>query len=111
MLSATTAVLSSSALPRCAHCARPVALTKSSTCCALVPQAGLPAEVADAGFKQAMQQRWIALDKAGGEPRVMRKVDSITDAVQALLADVAAGRVLAASDAEALKKRKLVKQE
>lgn len=37
-------------------------------------KASLPAEVADIGFKQAMQQKWVALDKSGGEPRIVRKV-------------------------------------
>jgi hypothetical protein len=39
-------------------------------------QAQLPADVSDVGFKQAMQQRWVALDKSAGEPRVVRKVRS-----------------------------------
>jgi hypothetical protein len=39
-------------------------------------KAALPAEVSDVGFKQAMQQKWVALDKSGGEPRVVRKVRS-----------------------------------
>jgi hypothetical protein len=37
-------------------------------------KATLSPEVADVGFKQAMQQRWVALDKSGGEPRIVRKV-------------------------------------
>lgn len=37
-------------------------------------KASLPGEVSDVGFKQAMQQKWVALDKSGGEPRVVRKV-------------------------------------
>ncbi len=37
-------------------------------------KAALPAEVSDVGFKQAMQQKWVALDKSGGEPRVVRMV-------------------------------------
>jgi phenylalanyl-tRNA synthetase alpha chain len=37
-------------------------------------KATLSPEVADVGFKQAMQQKWVALDKSGGEPRIVRKV-------------------------------------
>jgi len=37
-------------------------------------KASLPPEVSDVGFKQAMQQKWVALDKSGGEPRIVRKV-------------------------------------
>ena len=76
----------------------------------------------DVGFKQAMQSKWVAIDKSGGEPRVVRKVDSIEDRVGQLLAAVASsssggggdGSAAAApggaSEAElaALRKRKLV---
>jgi len=34
----------------------------------------VPAEVADIGFKQAMQQKWLGMDKSGGAPRIVRKV-------------------------------------
>lgn len=37
-------------------------------------KAKLPGELGDVGFKQAMQQKWMALDKSQGEPRVVRKV-------------------------------------
>lgn len=64
----------------------------------------------DVGFKQAMQSKWVAIDKSGGEPRVVRKVDSIQDRVLAVLTAVAEGKDSGASDAElaALKKRKLI---
>ena len=74
----------------------------------------------DIGFKQAMQSKWVAIDKSGGEPRVMHKVDSIEDRVGQLLAALASssssgdGSAAAApggaSEAElaALRKRKLV---
>ncbi len=52
----------------------------------------MPGEAGDVGFKQAMQQRWLALDKGAGEPRVVRKVDSITDKTKQLLQDVADGK-------------------
>ncbi len=71
----------------------------------------LPGEVGDVGFKQAMQQKWLATDKSGGEPKIVRKVDSIVDKTQQLLKDVANGKDLDKTDAEALKKRKLVKPE
>lgn len=47
----------------------------------------------DVGFKQAMQSKWVAIDKSGGEPRVVRKVDSIQDRVLAVLTAVAEGKV------------------
>lgn len=47
----------------------------------------------DVGFKQAMQSKWVAIDKSGGEPRVVRKVDSIHDRVLEVLAAVAGGKV------------------
>lgn len=36
----------------------------------------MPGEAGDVGFKQAMQLKWLALDKSGGEPKVVRKVSS-----------------------------------
>ncbi|KAL4438203.1 hypothetical protein ABPG77_010564 [Micractinium sp. CCAP 211/92] len=64
----------------------------------------------DVGFKQAMQSKWVAIDKSGGEPRVVRKVESVQDRVLEVLTAVAAGKESGASDAElaALKKRKLI---
>ncbi len=49
-------------------------------------------EAGDVGFKQAMQQKWLALDKSGGEPRVVRKVEVISDRTQLLLQDLADGK-------------------
>jgi hypothetical protein len=37
-------------------------------------KASLPAEVSGPGFVQAMQQKWVALDKSGPEPRITRQV-------------------------------------
>jgi hypothetical protein len=56
------------------------------------PQAAVPGEAGDVGFKQAMQQRWLALDKSAGEPWVVRKVESISDRTQELLQAVADGQ-------------------
>ena len=47
----------------------------------------------DVGFKQAMQSKWVAIDKSGDEPRVVRKVDVIEDRVLAVLSALAAGQV------------------
>jgi hypothetical protein len=55
-------------------------------------QAAVPGEAGDVGFKQAMQQRWLALDKSSGEPRVVRKVESIEDKTRDLLQAVADGQ-------------------
>lgn len=30
--------------------------------------------VGDVGFKQAMQQKWLAMDKSSGSPMIVRKV-------------------------------------
>jgi hypothetical protein len=40
-----------------------------------------------------MQLKWVAIDKSGGEPKVMRKVDAIQDRVGDMLAALAAGQV------------------
>jgi len=45
------------------------------------------------GFKQAMQSKWVAIDKSGGEPKVVRKVEAIEDRVLAMLTALAAGQV------------------
>lgn len=47
----------------------------------------------DVGFKQAMQSKWVAIDKCGGEPRVVRKVESVQDRVLEVLTAVAEGKV------------------
>eukprot|EP00887_Chlorella_sp_A99_P007574 scaffold28.g7574.t1 len=66
----------------------------------------------DVGFKQAMQLKWVAIDKSGGEPRVARKVEAVTDRCQALLAALAASGAAPADASEAevvqLRKRKLL---
>ncbi|KAI8109765.1 hypothetical protein M9434_001044 [Picochlorum sp. BPE23] len=41
--------------------------------------------VGDIGFKQAMQQKWVAIDKSSGQPMVVAKTDAIEDSVLALL--------------------------
>ena len=72
----------------------------------------LPGEVGDVGFKQAMQQKWLATDKSSGEPMIVRKVDKISDRTQELLKEVqSAASEISKADAEALKKRKLIKNE
>ena len=40
----------------------------------LCTQKRLGPGVGDVGFKQAMQQKWVGVDKSGGEPLVVRKV-------------------------------------
>ncbi|KIY98410.1 phenylalanyl-tRNA synthetase alphachain [Monoraphidium neglectum] len=72
-------------------------------------KAALPGDVADLGFRQAMQQKWVATDKSSGEPRVVRKVESIVDTVQQQLQTLLSGGDLPAADLEALtKKRKML---
>lgn len=75
-------------------------------------QVKMPGEAGDVGFKQAMQVKWLAMDRSGGEPRVVRKVDAIEDRTQALLKGVAEGKEVSKADAENLqKKRKLIRLE
>lgn len=48
--------------------------------------------VGKVGFSKAMSNGWIALDKTHPEgPRVVRKVDVITDEVKELLAEIEQG--------------------
>lgn len=84
---------------------------------AAVPAEGIPlkelqaatGEAGKVGFKQAMQQKWIAMDKAAG--LVVRKVGSVEDTTQAVLRAIHGGGAVDDKTAAALKKRKLVKQE
>ena len=46
----------------------------------------------DVGFKQAMQLKWVSIDKSGGEPRVVRKVDAVQDRVLQTLQALDEGR-------------------
>lgn len=73
------------------------------------PQAKLGA-VGQVGFQQAMQLKWVGIDKSGGEARVVRKAADAQDRVRQVLAALAEGRQAGASDAElaALRKRKLL---
>jgi phenylalanyl-tRNA synthetase alpha chain len=48
---------------------------------------------AKVGFSKAMSSGWLAIDKSGGEPRVVRKVAAIDDDVQKQLAVIASGQV------------------
>jgi phenylalanyl-tRNA synthetase alpha chain len=70
--------------------------------------------VAEVGFKQAMQSKWLGMVK-GGEPRVERKVDAINeDTCQTQLKLIQEGKAgdIDPKDLESLiKKRKLVKQD
>lgn len=67
--------------------------------------------VADVGFKQAMQCKWLSMVK-GETPSVVRVVNAIEDGVRAQLIAVKAGESVDAKTLEGLvKKRKLVKEE
>eukprot|EP00899_Mesostigma_viride_P009696 jgi/Mesvir1/18728/Mv01241-RA.1 len=65
--------------------------------------------IADVGFRQAMQNKWLALVK-GDTPLIQRKIDSLTeDRVQLLLQDVKNGKELSPADLDYVtKKRKMV---
>eukprot|EP00884_Botryococcus_braunii_P017278 jgi/Botrbrau1/4233/Bobra.0044s0028.1 len=69
---------------------------------ALMEKLGLVGEL---GFKQAMQRKWIALDKQG---LVTQKVATVDDTVAAHLHAVAEGQMLPKGEQDALKKRKLL---
>jgi len=69
--------------------------------------------ISDIGFKQAMQQKWLAMEK-GETPMVVRKADSVEDIAKGFLAAINAGDVASVPPKELdalVKKRKLVKQE
>ena len=73
-------------------------------------KASADADAGDVGFKQAMQCKWLAMVK-GETPRVERKVDEIVDEVRETLRRVKAGEAIDVKMADALKKRKLVKED
>uniref|UniRef100_A0A7S0RKF5 phenylalanine--tRNA ligase n=1 Tax=Pyramimonas obovata TaxID=1411642 RepID=A0A7S0RKF5_9CHLO len=64
-------------------------------------------KVADVGFKQAMVQKWLALEK-GEVPTVVRKTDAIVDIVQDQLKAIESGAEVDKKVADTLKKRKLI---
>ena len=87
-----------------------------------VPAEGIPlgelkanvGAVADVGFKQAMQQKWVALEKSSGEPRVVRKVDSITDIACKILKKIKENPKnpdIGKQEIQTMTKRKLVVQQ
>ena len=66
--------------------------------------------ISDIGFKQAMQQKWLAMEK-GETPMVVRKADSVEDIAKGFLAAVNAGDVASVPPKELdalVKKRKFV---
>eukprot|EP00095_Tigriopus_kingsejongensis_P005500 snap_masked-scaffold619_size123246-processed-gene-0.18 protein:Tk05500 transcript:snap_masked-scaffold619_size123246-processed-gene-0.18-mRNA-1 annotation:"phenylalanyl-trna synthetase alpha chain b-like" len=70
------------------------------------------ADLGKVGFSQAMSAGWLRIDKSGGRPMVQRRVERITDQVQADLKLVAggAGDGLAAKARDEYKKRKLLQE-
>lgn len=75
---------------------------------ALKNQLGL---AGDLGFRQGMQLKWVAIDKSGGEPLVVRKVESIVDKVLPILKDLASGsdgNNYEQKEMQALSKRRMV---
>ena len=70
-------------------------------------------KVGDVGFRQAMQQRWVAIDKSSGQPVVMRKVETIEDkavAIMRKIQDNPNNPGIEQGDIQQLAKRKLVTQ-
>ncbi|CAD7702528.1 unnamed protein product [Ostreobium quekettii] len=72
-------------------------------------QEGLDKVVSAAGFKQAMQLKWIKCDKSTGSTTVLRLAEFVEDRVQALLQSVADGEDLPKADIDLLKKRRLIR--
>jgi phenylalanyl-tRNA synthetase alpha chain len=72
----------------------------------------LGAGIADVGFKQAMQKKWVAIDKSSGKPLVVPKVEVIEDTALAVLKaienDPATAQGTNASELQQMTKRKLV---
>ena len=64
--------------------------------------------VADIGFRQAMQQKWVMMDKSSGSPVIVPKVDMVEDTALNLLKALEAGETIDAKVALGLMKRKLV---
>jgi phenylalanyl-tRNA synthetase alpha subunit len=67
-------------------------------------------EAGEIGFRQAMQFKWVGIDKSGGAPLVVRKVEAVQDAVLPLLEALAAGAPppgASPADLQSLAKRKL----
>ena len=80
-----------------------------------VPLSELKAKLGEAGehgFRQAMALKWVAMDKSDGQPKVVRKVDSIQDKTLEVLKALDAGKEpeggLPAAEVTALTKRKLI---
>jgi len=78
-----------------------------------ISQADLKANlgpVADHGFRQAMQLKWVRIDKSSGTAMVVRATASVEDKVLLLLKALAAGNESGASsaDLQQLTKRRLV---
>eukprot|EP01024_Parvocaulis_polyphysoides_P069788 TRINITY_DN85715_c0_g1_i1.p1 TRINITY_DN85715_c0_g1~~TRINITY_DN85715_c0_g1_i1.p1 ORF type:complete len:164 (+),score=23.01 TRINITY_DN85715_c0_g1_i1:145-636(+) len=58
------------------------------------------------GFKQAMQQRWIALDKTDGKQIIRKQVDVIDDIVQKQLLDIEQGKEVDKKQLDILQKKR-----
>ncbi|KDD75428.1 class II core domain (F) tRNA synthetase [Helicosporidium sp. ATCC 50920] len=71
----------------------------------------LGATVGGMGFKQAMQSRWVSLDRSGAAPEVRRAVEAVEDTVGAALASMAAGEAPPPALLSTLRRRKLVAEE
>eukprot|EP01025_Chloroclados_australasicus_P025698 TRINITY_DN2563_c0_g1_i14.p1 TRINITY_DN2563_c0_g1~~TRINITY_DN2563_c0_g1_i14.p1 ORF type:complete len:538 (+),score=63.98 TRINITY_DN2563_c0_g1_i14:117-1616(+) len=69
-------------------------------------------EIGQIGFKQAMQQKWISLDKNNGKQIIRKQAPTIQDIVQQQLQDIIEGKEVDKKQLEILqKKRKLIKPE
>jgi len=70
-------------------------------------------KIGDVGFRQAMQQKWVSIDKSSGQPVVLRKVETIEDKAVALMKkiqDNPNNPDIEQGDVQQLSKRKLVSQ-
>ncbi|RWS10180.1 phenylalanine--tRNA ligase alpha subunit-like protein [Dinothrombium tinctorium] len=69
-------------------------------------------QIAKLGFSKAMSNGWIQLDKSGDKPLVKRKVDSIEDEVQQMLAKIKELKFDEVNDTwkQEMKKRKMIQE-
>lgn len=82
-----------------------------------IPDAGIPlaelksklGKLADVGFRQAMQQKWVAIQKTESGQVVQRKVPDVEDRVASQLQSIASNsQNLSTAELKDLKKRQLV---
>lgn len=68
-------------------------------------------KIGDIGFRQAMQQKWIGIDKSSGQPMLTKKVDDIEDKTLLILKSIHEhADSVEPNEFQQVSKRKLVSQ-